>query len=212
MYITKITLSNYRSFQDETEISLEPGMNLLLGENNSGKSSILQALSLDALSYEPHLSLMTKPSSFSQMNGEQRVGLELSIGKSETWKYLGERAIIPIPLGMTQETFQAHLQGVDSLDVRFESNMTRDVRHLRFYQRMQGALHGSNNPDNQSLTAYRFLPGIGMMSGAAENHGPGSFNTLFQQQWNTLRLHLYRFRAERLNIHQSGIGPSTTLG
>lgn len=211
MYIKKIVLANYRSFDVETELSLAPGMNLLLGENNSGKSSVLQALTLDTLSYEPHLSLATKPSSFTQIDTEQRVGMELSIGKSEIWKHLGERAILPLPSAMTLEVFHKHLRHVESLDVRFDSVISPGRRQVQFFFSFQGTVNGSNNPESQTLTAYRFLPGTDPMNGAIENHSSGSYISLFGQQWNALRTHVYRFRAERLNVHQSAFGASTTL-
>lgn len=44
MYITKIKILNYKSIVDTT-INLNKGMNIFVGENDAGKSSILEALS-----------------------------------------------------------------------------------------------------------------------------------------------------------------------
>ena len=44
MYIKRIELENIRCFSGKEEIFLSPGLNYLVGENNSGKSSILYAL------------------------------------------------------------------------------------------------------------------------------------------------------------------------
>ena len=44
MYITKIKILNYKSIVDAT-INLNKGMNIFVGENDAGKSSILEALS-----------------------------------------------------------------------------------------------------------------------------------------------------------------------
>lgn len=44
MYIKRIELENIRCFSGKEEIFLSPGLNYLVGENNSGKSSILHAL------------------------------------------------------------------------------------------------------------------------------------------------------------------------
>ncbi len=43
MHITKVTLKRFKQFKD-SEIGLKPGLSLVVGTNNSGKSSILQAL------------------------------------------------------------------------------------------------------------------------------------------------------------------------
>lgn len=43
MFLSKITIKNFRLFQD-FELELNPGMNLIVGENNSGKTSLLDAI------------------------------------------------------------------------------------------------------------------------------------------------------------------------
>ncbi|WP_373926633.1 AAA family ATPase, partial [Enterobacter hormaechei] len=43
MHIKKITLHRFKQFRD-TEIEIDQGLSLVVGGNNSGKSSILQAL------------------------------------------------------------------------------------------------------------------------------------------------------------------------
>lgn len=47
MYISKIKLHNFKRFRD-LEIPVEPDMNIFIGDNESGKSSILQAIDLAA--------------------------------------------------------------------------------------------------------------------------------------------------------------------
>lgn len=45
MYISRIRIEGYRCFHDST-IEFNPGLNVLIGENNSGKTTVLQALAL----------------------------------------------------------------------------------------------------------------------------------------------------------------------
>lgn len=45
MYISKLRIQNYRCFEDTT-VEFEPGVSVIIGENNSGKSSLLSALRL----------------------------------------------------------------------------------------------------------------------------------------------------------------------
>jgi len=45
MYLAHIYIRNYRCFADET-IEFSPGVNVLLGENNGGKTTVINALSL----------------------------------------------------------------------------------------------------------------------------------------------------------------------
>ena len=45
MYISKVKINNYKGF-DEAEIELQDGLNVVLGHNNGGKSTLLDAISL----------------------------------------------------------------------------------------------------------------------------------------------------------------------
>jgi putative ATP-dependent endonuclease of OLD family len=44
MYISKVVIENYRCFGSKTEIKLKSGVNVFIGENNSGKTTVLNAL------------------------------------------------------------------------------------------------------------------------------------------------------------------------
>ena len=43
MFVSELTIKNFRCFRDIT-LSFMDGMNVLIGENNSGKTTILKAL------------------------------------------------------------------------------------------------------------------------------------------------------------------------
>lgn len=44
MYIKRVTIENVKSFQGHHEFTLGPGLNFFVGDNNSGKSTVLEAL------------------------------------------------------------------------------------------------------------------------------------------------------------------------
>ena len=44
MYLKQLKITNYKSFFEATEFKFEPGFNVLLGANSSGKSSVLELL------------------------------------------------------------------------------------------------------------------------------------------------------------------------
>lgn len=46
MYISQLSLKNFRAFKEETNIKFNDGINVLIGQNNSGKTSIIKALDL----------------------------------------------------------------------------------------------------------------------------------------------------------------------
>ncbi len=45
MYIAHVRIEGYRCFKD-TCIDFQPGLNVLIGENNAGKTTVLRALGL----------------------------------------------------------------------------------------------------------------------------------------------------------------------
>jgi predicted ATPase len=58
MYISRFQLFNYKSFRDSGALEFKPGINIIVGANNAGKTALLEALTL---SFEdiPHRSLKT---------------------------------------------------------------------------------------------------------------------------------------------------------
>ena len=44
MYLSKISIKDFRMFSDVVEVSFSKGLNLLVGENGSGKSSVVDAI------------------------------------------------------------------------------------------------------------------------------------------------------------------------
>ena len=45
MFLAEIRIRNFRCFDDQT-VKFRPGVNVLLGENNAGKTTIIKALGL----------------------------------------------------------------------------------------------------------------------------------------------------------------------
>src|SRR2546421_11928270 len=58
MYIAKFQIKNYKSFLSSQEINLTPGFNVVVGQNNAGKTAFVEALSLH-FSDRYHISMKT---------------------------------------------------------------------------------------------------------------------------------------------------------
>ncbi|MEK7724744.1 MAG: AAA family ATPase [Acidobacteriota bacterium] len=69
MYLSKIRVRNYKSFRDSGDIEFKPGINIVVGQNNSGKTSLLEALGFK-FEYNPHksINLSSNNSFFNQSN------------------------------------------------------------------------------------------------------------------------------------------------
>lgn len=47
MYLSKFQLFKYKSFLDSCLLEFTPGINIVVGQNNAGKTALLEALSLN---------------------------------------------------------------------------------------------------------------------------------------------------------------------
>jgi predicted ATPase len=59
MHISRFQLLNYKSFRDSGVLEFQPGINIIVGANNAGKTALLEALSLN-FENNPHRSLKTE--------------------------------------------------------------------------------------------------------------------------------------------------------
>jgi DNA repair exonuclease SbcCD ATPase subunit len=55
LYLSGVRVENFQAYGDSGEVVFQPGFNLLIGTNNSGKSSFLQALThtLEDIRHQP---------------------------------------------------------------------------------------------------------------------------------------------------------------
>jgi len=87
VHISSIRIENYKSFLDSEEIKLQPGFNIILGENNVGKTALLEALSLE-FGNALHRSPKTMPSSESRINGASTVHISLCLKRNELLDFI----------------------------------------------------------------------------------------------------------------------------
>ncbi|MBA2394060.1 MAG: AAA family ATPase [Ktedonobacteraceae bacterium] len=60
MYITKFQIQGYKSYLAPKEVALTPGFNVIVGQNNAGKTALVEALSLH-FDNKLHTSMKTSP-------------------------------------------------------------------------------------------------------------------------------------------------------
>ncbi|MCY4539541.1 MAG: AAA family ATPase [Chloroflexi bacterium] len=79
MRITKVKLNNYLCFYDVPEFELGPGINLIVGKNNSGKTTLINALSLVApASWHKSPVTVPAPNTYPQANTKRGVVFEFA--------------------------------------------------------------------------------------------------------------------------------------
>lgn len=78
MHISKLVVTNIRSFKETHSLELSQGINILVGKNNSGKSTLLRALQLIQIGNSDlsHLPTMNR-------KGEQQCQIEIHFGSPD---------------------------------------------------------------------------------------------------------------------------------
>ena len=99
MYLSKFQLFNYKSFRDSGLLEFKPGINIIVGQNNSGKTALLEALTLN-LSHKPHphRSIKTLPTPSSSLESESSVEFSVTFKKAEISAIIDQ--LLPHNLGI----------------------------------------------------------------------------------------------------------------
>src|SRR5882724_9786105 len=82
MRISKFKIKNYKSFKETDEIELTSGINLITGQNNSGKTPLLEALSTRFNSIA-HRSSKSQPTPSHAVNQFSEIDIEFKADKEE---------------------------------------------------------------------------------------------------------------------------------
>src|SRR5690349_13546033 len=87
MYLSSIRVFNYKSFVDSGTIELKPGINIIIGQNNAGKTALLEAISFSFKNI-PHASLVSKPSKDTKIEKSSVANFEIKVISEELKKIL----------------------------------------------------------------------------------------------------------------------------
>ena len=82
MRISKVKLDNYYCYYDSMEVALGPGINFIVGKNNSGKTTLINALSHDGPRAD-HRSLTTRPAPNSSPPEDNKRGILFEYAPTE---------------------------------------------------------------------------------------------------------------------------------
>jgi len=226
MYLSKFQLFNYKSFLDSGLLEFTPGINIIVGQNNSGKTALLEALALN-FDNVPHRSIKTLPSSSSRIDDKSRVKISLTFTKDEFILFLDQLPpqSIGIPLPDTHtltpdivgKKFKEWLDnppltelisscsGGESLDLN-NIQLSGLNNNIRLYHRTEMPTHEKN---------YQMI--------YMERAKNGSFKFDKTTKWSSKREYfpitlfkhfknrIYRFYAERLNLGSCSFGSNSKL-
>jgi len=89
MFLAKFRLYNYKSFRDSGWLEFKAGINIIVGQNNSGKTALLEALRLN-FEDVPHRSLRTLTNSDSRLDDESRAEIIVTLSKAEFIDFISQ--------------------------------------------------------------------------------------------------------------------------
>jgi AAA domain, putative AbiEii toxin, Type IV TA system/AAA ATPase domain len=99
MIIKSISIENYKSFSASGTITLGRGMTIVTGRNDSGKTAMLEGLSL-RFGSNPHKSIDASPSALHPVDPNAKVRVRLEVAREELWahfdRFRGGRLFIPL--------------------------------------------------------------------------------------------------------------------
>ncbi|GCE05752.1 AAA family ATPase [Dictyobacter aurantiacus] len=215
MYISKLQIKNYMSFSSSEEINLLSGFNVIVGQNNVGKTALLEALSLHITS-NPHHSLETKPRPGipSLPYSEVNVAFQIEEGEAEHMLIdAGEPIFVPLPPDIEINNFN-RIEFADKFRERLRSSGLLRCCYRTNHGFVSAYLDGySKNNDNLPTMRFNvgFTQGQGKLEPVLEGGFPIGVTSFGINLANAMCERIYLFRAERLNVSTSPFGYSTTL-
>jgi AAA15 family ATPase/GTPase len=257
MYLSKFQLFNYKSFLDSGLLEFTPGINIIVGANNSGKTALLEALTMN-FGNAPHRSIKSLETPDSKIDSESRAEIVLHLDKGELRTLLHK---IPPKIGipdpplhndneysfqhesdeseaLSNEVYKAVSQfnvllyDLDSLELNLElsisSNLVEDgiiTERLNFDLYLPSPKQYKSNQysftEIQQRSDKKFTPDFMYESEENLPDNPpihhwsryeGSVEeTIVYKIFNLFRNRIYRFYAERLNVHSCPLGESSEL-
>jgi hypothetical protein len=216
MHIRSVRVSNYRSIDDSGVLTFEPGINLIVGANNVGKSSLLLCMH-GRFTGEPHRSITVLPTRDEPVMPISKVEFEVAASGDEVRRlllgHLHGQQFFPLPsdqaadpqavlariLTAPEVPFRIIAQAPTSQGPNWGVPEYPATRLYPVYSLPSGqvrSLHFHVNPTEKAFTAFSSLDG-------AHDSG-GTLGQLIVSK-------IYRFSAERMGLGVGAYGPGTEL-
>ncbi|MDM0015097.1 AAA family ATPase [Variovorax sp. J22P168] len=198
MQISQIALDNYKSFNDKQILDFESGFNLIVGGNNSGKSSVLEVLDLVYAS-EPHRSPKTLPAYGDAVRGNSKMEVAFSTTTQELGRLFAPQSFrLPVsqPYNGTAigvEYLQSLMGTNAPLAVRFSSTAEGRSLLISSGTPFEGLVSEWQNP---SIACAAIGPGpVGefLVSDLSSRQIGGEVDSFYQQ----FKKRIYKFGAMR---------------
>lgn len=221
MKISKIRVQNYKGFVDSGDVVLPSGFNLIVGQNNSGKTAMLEAATARFKGNANRNPRKTDKEIMSPSPSVVSLAISLSGGELERFIYDGLSFRFPKPPEITVELdysniadyhdqlsgYMQSIFGIDELaiSVDLEAANGKQARIKaahgpeQFYKERMGYIEVSSD-DGETLRFHQ----SGFSNRASSSFGWSELAT-------SILSSIYHFEAERVDLSWSPVGQSSIL-
>ncbi|MEK6639822.1 MAG: AAA family ATPase [Nitrospirota bacterium] len=215
MRICSFEIRNYKSFLEPRELTFEEGFNLIVGQNNVGKTALLEALSLRFMG-KPHRSQLTAQNPTTVINPLSSALVKLAISGPELRELLLEYSgnfSVPVQTGLSVSP----QKGICALEEILSRDETYFTLGLNAHQGSEAGFVIKNHPTRpfQEVNKYDRINSLPDKTGF--NH-IGTYRAEEDQQFDlgivvagVLRNRIYRFEAQRMVLGSSAFGYNAVL-
>jgi hypothetical protein len=207
MHIASFRIENYKSFRATDEVPLSPGFNVIVGQNNVGKTALVEALSLRFAGH-PHRSLKTAPTRLTPVPSGSSVAVQLDLSRDELFQLLRRLGNFYAPTmqpngqSAAAELTQAVASPTSTLVTSWQNSQVASARLAS----MPAGL-------SETRCAVLRISASDAVELAQDGLVGVSANSRFE--WQVAQLardeRVYAFNAERLRVGIAPLGTSTAL-
>lgn len=205
MYISKFNINNYKSYFKSGDLNLNQGINIITGQNNAGKTALLQSLSLK-FPYQPHKSTKTLPTAISSITDRSIANIEFTISREDLATYVFDHFTefsIPEMPGVLPQMLEG--QFFFNRYLKDENVISCKIQEGQVVSVDLPLLHTSNNNINNTFQVDK--KNQSLRSGGSRTSGKSSFAKIVE----LIQQRIYCFQAERLNISKYAFGVNSIL-
>jgi predicted ATPase len=205
MKINRFRVLNYKGFQDSGWISFGSGMNVIVGQNNSGKTALLEALRLRNCESRPYRGLKNSPGA--TLNPKSSYELDLSISGPELRQMALRHGIddwVPIPRNEDPNAFIKRLFSTNELVMRARCGHNDQTISISYPSHQLFT-------DASSPSSVKIGPSNDRQSFEITSQSSGTPDTLLSVLDRGHTESIYVFKPERIGLGTSGVEDTEVL-
>ncbi|TKB56947.1 MAG: chromosome segregation protein SMC [Nitrospira sp.] len=214
MRICSFKIKKYKSFLEPRELIFEEGINLIVGQNNVGKTALLEALSL-SFSGKPHRSQLTAQTSTALIDPLSSARVKLAVSGAELRELLlGCGGEFNVPVQTEQST--PRQDGISALEAILARDETHFTLELNAPQGSAAQFFVKDYPTHGLYPATKQFHRITPSPDRTSFYAVGTQKTTEQAEFGVvvasfLRSRIYRFDAQRVGSGSCGFGHNAVM-